>query len=184
MATQMLDSMIRNPIPTRAEVSDVANAVFDSTDVVMLSGESASGKYPIEAVDMMRKILEATDSQQDPLYEDVQEKKHFPGQTALASKVADMIKKSEAKAIVVKSADENLARTLAHFRPGVRIFAITKNSDVAKRLMLVWGVVPLIVKDDKTFAAAKKSLTDTGFLKKGDETVWVDSADRITIEII
>ena len=173
VATQMLDSMIRNPIPTRAEVSDVANAVFDSTDCVMLSGESANGKYPIEAVDMMRKILEATDRRQEPIHENHQDKDNFSESLSIARSAVNIAEESQAKLIIVATTEGNTAKSISHFRPKTLIIAATKDASAAKRLALIWGVTPLLVKGDKIIENAKKALTDSGVLKKGDRIVCV-----------
>ena len=172
VATQMLDSMIRNSIPTRAEVSDVANAVFDSTDSVMLSGETASGKYPVEAVDMMRKILEATDNRHELTSNTVNEKVE-PVSFCKASSVAHVVEESGAKAVIVEAKDEMLAKTISHFRPKLPIIAVTKNSSLARSLALVWGVTPVVVKNNKWAESAKENLLAAGVLKKGDKIVYV-----------
>jgi pyruvate kinase len=192
VATQMLDSMIRNPIPTRAEVSDVANAVFDSTDTVMLSGESANGKYPVEAVDMMRKILEATDEKQEPIHEEFQ--KNFTASEALsiARSAVHIAEESKAKAIIVEDTDGNTAKIISHFRPTTQIFAVTKDLKIAKRLALIWGITPLFIKNKKLIEQAKKDLGNEGILKQGDKVVCVynsssgksKSTNSITTEII
>lgn len=192
VATQMLDSMIRNPIPTRAEVSDVANAVFDSTDAVMLSGETASGKYPIEAVDMMRKILEATDSHQESLHENFQETDGSLAPFSIARSAVHIAEDPSVKAIVVEVKDGTLAKTISHFRPKTPIVAATKDPIVAKRLALVWGVTPAVVKNKDLIGSAKKNLLDGGKVKAGDKIVFVhggksiksENAYTITTEII
>ena len=188
VATQMLDSMIRNSIPTRAEVSDVANAVFDSTDAVMLSGETASGKYPIEAVDMMRKILESTDSHQKPTNEDPQTK-NLPITFSVAKSAIHIAGDAKAKAIVIEATTEDITKAISYFRPTVPIVAITKDSNIAKRLTLVWGVTAFIIKKQKWIDFAKETLLDGGFLKKGDKIVYIHneskkkSTDTETMEI-
>ena len=184
VATQMLDSMIRNPIPTRAEVSDVANAVFDSTDVVMLSGETASGKYPAETVDMMRKILEVTDNHQDPIHENFEEKHELAEPISIARSVVHIAEESKAKAIIIEDADENFTKVISHFRPKTPIIATTKNDDVAKRLALIWGVIPLVIKSKKIIEGTKKLLVDTKLLETGDGVVCVYNEKAIATEVI
>lgn len=192
VATQMLDSMIRNPIPTRAEVSDVANAVFDSTDAVMLSGETASGKYPIEAVEMMKKIVESTDGHQEPLHEDFEKMENIQGPLSIARSAVHIAEESNAKAIIVSAKEGNLAKLISHFRPKNPIVASTQNPSTAKKLALVWGVTPILTKSNKLIDSAKKTLTDSGFVVPGDKLVCAQkakgskspSADTLTIEII
>jgi len=171
VATQMLDSMIRNSIPTRAEVSDVANAVFDSTDAVMLSGETALGKYPIEAVDMMRKILEATDNRHELVNNTSSQP--APASFCNASSVAHMVEESGAKAVIVEASDEIMTRTISHFRPKMPIIAVTKDYKTARRLALVWGVTPIVTENKNMIESAKKKLINDGFLKKGDKIIFV-----------
>ena len=184
VATQMLDSMIRNPIPTRAEVSDIANAVFDSTDTVMLSGETASGRYPIEAVDMMRKILEATDDHQESVHGKLQVKNNMASELCIANSTAHIVEKSGAKAIIIKATDETLAKTISHFRPKAMIIAATKDSHTARKLSLVWGVTPLVIKNEKMIETAQKQLIEGEILKKGDKIICVYNANTITTEVI
>jgi len=143
VATQMLDSMIRNPLPTRAEVSDVANAVYDSADCVMLSGETASGKNPIEAVKMMRKILEATDS--DQTYLRISDKMHKEPYIYLSKSVADISYELKTKAIFVKTQSGRSARSISSFRPQNIVVAITQDEMVSRQLSLVWGVFPVLM---------------------------------------
>ncbi len=173
VATQMLDSMIRNPIPTRAEVSDVANAVFDSTDAVMLSGETASGKYPVEAVEMMKKILEASDSHQKPLHENFDDKNSLPAPLSVARSAVQIAEESCAKAIIIEAIEGNLEKMISHFRPKTPVFIATKNSNIAKKSALIWGISPLVMKGDKLIESAKKTLYNSGFLKRGDNVVCV-----------
>jgi pyruvate kinase len=183
VATQMLDSMIRNPIPTRAEVSDVANAVFDSTDAVMLSGESALGKYPVEAVDMMRKILEATDNNPNPLCE-VLNKVNPPSSMIIAKSALSIATESRAKAIIVEASDEKLPESISNLRSNLPIIAVTNKDSVAQTLSMVWGITPLVIDGKKMIEEAKKKLADTGTLKKGDKIVCVFGTDTITTETI
>jgi len=173
VATQMLDSMIRNPIPTRAEVSDVANAVFDSTDCVMLSGESANGKYPVEAVDMMKKILVATDSYQNSLHKNFEEKIEASESVSVARSAVNIAEESKAKAIIVAAREGRTAKAISYFGPKTPIIAITKDAKVANLLTLTWGITPLLVKGEKIIDSAKKILQESEFLKTGDKIVCV-----------
>lgn len=175
VATQMLDSMIRNPTPTRAEVSDVANAVFDSTDAVMLSGETALGKYPVEAVDMMSKILIATDKAPNYLCDNLN---HFISTPAiLKAKVAlNMASETKAKAIIIEFENEALPESISYFRPNLLIIVATKKDSIAQLLSLTWGIIPMVEKD-------KKAIYE-GALKKGDKIIYVDKTSAITSQAI
>jgi pyruvate kinase len=184
VATQMLDSMIRNPIPTRAEVSDVANAVFDSTDAVMLSGETASGKYPLEAVEMMTKILSSTDNSPNSSCDNVNKKVHSPQYLIVAKSAAEMAANPKVKAIIVNAANDTLPTAISHFRPCAPIIATTKKPEVAQFLALVWGVNALLTKSKTPTEEAKKLLINSGVLKEGDKVVCVHSVDSVIIETI
>lgn len=152
-ATQMLDSMIRNPRPTRAETSDVANAIIDGTDAVMLSGETANGSFPIESVQMMARIAEVTEAsgrhgdvlpaQLDPRMVAIIEPKHDIADAISAAAVA-IVHTLKTKAIVAFTASGNTARSVAHLRPEVPIFAFTPNEQAYNQLNLVWGVEPIL----------------------------------------
>lgn len=172
VATQMLDSMIRNPIPTRAEVSDVANAVFDLTDAVMLSGESASGKYPVEAVEMMKRILESTDihqnySQENPTY------LNNSLDYLIAKSVAHIAEEMNAGAIVIESSEKNLFKFVSYFRPKAQIVLATENVNEARLSALVWGTMPLLIKKAKKIEIAKKTIKSLGLTSVGDKIICV-----------
>ena len=139
VATQMLDSMIVNPRPTRAEVSDVTNAVVDHADAVMLSGESASGKYPVESVRTMKDIIENTEASP---FDDVTHLMALNGQgdfKALIKSAYDLAKHSSAKAIVLASVSGFTARLMSHFRPAQELYVVTNNKKTYNQLSLVWG---------------------------------------------
>jgi len=178
VATQMLDSMIENPRPTRAEVSDVANAVIDHTDAVMLSGETASGKYPVEAVNIMRKIIEETErSPFDDLAErGVKFKKiDISGPVAEAANV--LARKLDVKAIIAASASGYTARLISRHRPEHLIAVITIEEKIKRQLTLSWGVQPYVLPVYKTFDELVKKavifLKKEKILKKGDYAVIV-----------
>lgn len=140
VATQMLDSMIENPRPTRAEVSDVTNAVVDHADAVMLSGESASGKYPIESVRTMKDIIENTEASP---FDDVKIFLELDGQEdfkMVIKSAYELAKTSSAKAIVLGSASGFTARLFSHFRPEQPMFVVTDNKKTCNQLALVWGI--------------------------------------------
>lgn len=141
VATQMLDSMISNPLPTRAEVSDVSNAVIDHADAVMLSGESANGAYPVKAVETMAKIIRNTEESPFDDYckrcEHVQENKDY---AALICSAHDMARNSEAKAILAVSRSGFTARMLSLRRPQERILVATSSPVTYRQLALAWGV--------------------------------------------
>ncbi len=181
VATQMLDSMIRNPTPTRAEVSDVANAVFDSADAVMLSGESALGKYPIEAVDMMRKILEATDNSPNYLCDNLNISNPNPI-TTVAKSALNMAHETGAKAIIIETIDETLPEAFSYFRENICIVGVTKKPGIAQLLALVWGITPLATENNKSLKPVIKNLTDNEITKKGDKVVIVNCSNKITLE--
>lgn len=153
VATQMLDSMIRNPRPTRAEVSDVSNAVIDHADALMLSGETAFGAYPVESVSMMKRIIHET------------EKSHFddmpahafvfrdPLRGSLAQSVFELVGQDNAKAVIVNSLSGETARIIASYRPETKIIALTNTKVVIRQLALSWGVIPLSIQFYKNLDA-------------------------------
>jgi pyruvate kinase len=177
VATQMLESMIAAPQPTRAEASDVATAVYDGADAVMLSGETATGRYPKEAVAMMNRIIER--SERDPLYRGLMDAVHGEPEktdadaiTAAARQVAQTI---SAAAIVTYTTSGSTTLRAARERPGVPILSLTERPGTARRLALAWGVHCVISEDVKDFAdmvdkAAARALSE-GFAKKGDRLV-------------
>ena len=145
-ATQMLDSMMRNPRPTRAEVSDVANAVFDGTSCVMLSGETAGGKYPVEALTAMTGIVEEAEASIDYW-------RHFQKQRVVpASNINDAIthtccltaKDLDAKAILAATNSGRTARMICRFRPSCPVAALTMHEKVRRQLNICWGVIPFL----------------------------------------
>ncbi|HUO55068.1 MAG TPA: pyruvate kinase [Rhodoblastus sp.] len=149
VATQMLESMISAPAPTRAEVSDVATAVFEGGDAIMLSAESASGKYPFEAVTMMNRIAEEVE--EDPVYRSIiASQRAAPERTgadAVAVAARDMAETLDLRAIVAWTASGATALRVARERPFAPILALTPNRDTARRLAPVWGVEAVITKD-------------------------------------
>ncbi len=184
VATQMLNSMIDNPRPTRAEASDVANAVFDGADAVMLSGETASGKFPIESVQMMERIVLAAEStaraqgllapQQSP----VGLPSHFPD--VIAASACYAAKQAGASLIAAFTLSGVTARLLAHYRPPVPIVAFSPNQEVRRRLALLWGVVPRVLEPIQDTEAmvhrVDEELVSRGLARKGDRVVIVYGA--------
>lgn len=181
VATQMLESMTENPRPTRAEVSDVANAVLDQVDAVMLSAESASGKYPVETVTQMRNIIESVESHPDYHHsinihwDDLNaEDTEF---MAIASSSANLSERVEAAAIVTGTATGYTAKTTSAFRPNAKIIAVTHDETTKNQLALVWGVEPIIVKPTLNFNLffdhVMEKVSEGHGLKKGDKVVIV-----------
>ncbi len=173
-ATQMLDSMIRNPRPTRAEASDVANAIFDGTDALMLSGETAIGSYPVEAVRTMAAIAETTERHlphEKWLGHSVETHAESVTQ-AISLAVAEIACKVDAAAIVASTASGTTARAVARYRPRVPIIAVTPNVRTQCRLALVWGVQPLLIQrtrtSDEMMSAAIEAAQAANLVKEGD----------------
>ncbi|MDF2819942.1 MAG: pyk [Clostridiales bacterium] len=145
-ATQMLDSMMRNPVPTRAEVTDVANAIYDGTDAIMLSGETAAGKFPIEAVKTMVKIALETESRLD--YKQILKLKNEANSTNVARAVSysscSTALSLNAKAIITSSMTGFTARMVSSYRPEAQIIGITALESVRRKMQLFWGVLPIL----------------------------------------
>lgn len=153
-ATQMLQSMVEHPRPTRAEASDVANAILDGTDAVMLSGETATGKYPVESVLMMRQIGEITE-QEFPYdnFHDLRQKQASQTESvteAISSASCDVAEAIDAKAIVSTTMSGYTARQISRHRPPITILAVTPSPVTRRRLALIWGVNCLLVEDFST----------------------------------
>ena len=144
-ATQMLDSMIRNPRPTRAEVTDVANAVYDGTDAVMLSGETAAGKYPIEALQMMVHIVENTEEHldYDMILRKAGEHRLKSASSALANATVTTANNLRAKCIVTPTVSGATARVVSKFKPKTGIIGISPDEATLRRMQINWGVMPL-----------------------------------------
>ena len=169
-ATQMLDSMIKNPRPTRAEANDVANAIIDGTDAVMLSGETAKGKYPVEAVKVMARIAEKT----DPLiYTNVEfDNEEATITEAVAKGTVDVAEALEAKLIVVGTGTGRAAKSLRKYFPTARILALTNSQTTANQLLLSRGVLSVVAEKPESldcfFKQAEAEAVKTGLVKSGD----------------
>jgi len=182
-ATQMLDSMIRNSRPTRAEAADVANAVMDGTDAVMLSGETAAGRYPVQAVEMMDAIIREVESDYvEDLSREFRELKNvgdedWPFSNAAARAAAALTTHLPLKAVVVFTQDGQSASLLAEHRPRAPILAITSDVRVARRLALEWGVIPRLEVPpeslDETLRIATSLLVRERLCKQGDPFAMV-----------
>ncbi|MGF1542281.1 MAG: pyruvate kinase [Pleurocapsa sp.] len=194
-ATQMLDSMVSNPRPTRAEVSDVANAILDGTDAVMLSNETAVGKYPVEAVQTMAKIAQRIELERPPNATlNIVGKRSIPH--AISAAVGKIAAQLGASAIMTLTKTGATARNVSKFRPKTPILAITPHVYVSRRLQLVWGVKPLLVLDlpsaSQTFQAAINVAQEKQWLSAGDLVVMTagtlqgvaGSTDLIKVELV
>lgn len=169
-ATQMLDSMVSCPRPTRAEVSDVANAILDGTDAVMLSNESAVGDFPVEAVATMSQIARRIERDYPRRANDGQLASTIPN--AISHAVSSIARQLEAAAILPLTKSGATARNVSKFRPSTPILAITSEKKVASQLQLVWGVHPLLVDDadsaTASFNRAMEMAADQALLREGD----------------
>ena len=179
VATQMLESMISSPVPTRAEVSDVAQAVFEGADAIMLSAESAVGKYPIEAVAMMDRIAQEVEG--DPVYRSIITAQRWEPEPTAADAIAiaarDMGETLEIKAIVAWTSSGATAFRIARERVGPPIIALTPYVDTARRLAIVWGVHPVVTKDaedvDDMVERALVSAVEEGFAIHDDRIIVI-----------
>jgi pyruvate kinase len=177
-ATQMLESMIENPFPTRAEVSDVANAIHDGTDAVMLSAETSAGKYPVESVRMMERVATETDLKLGEFGgQDLGRPEHrtSPEMIAYLSYRAAVL--MGAAAIVVFTATGTSARLVARYRPAVPIYAFTPSAERARQLSVLFGVhgqvAPELASTDEMMAMMDRHLLDKGLVKPGDTVAFV-----------
>lgn len=173
-ATQMLDSMIRNPRPTRAETTDVANAIFDGTDAIMLSGETAAGKYPVEAVKTMATIAQATEHALD--YYELMAAKHAKKANdvtyAVSHATVTTAHDLEASAIITATSSGFTARKISENRPEAPIIAACVNEKTRRKLSLVWGVYSFIIEEKETseeiFQTAIERARELNYIAEGD----------------
>ena len=176
-ATQMLDSMIKNPRPTRAETTDVANAIYQGTSAIMLSGETAAGKYPVEALKTMVKIAVRTEA-------DVEYNKQFRVRynggasnmtTAISHATCMTAIDLDAKAIIAITRSGNTARMVSKYRPGCMIIGCTPDERTCRQMNLAWGVTPIHMKEEYSMEIlllhATEAAEEKGYVKKGDVVV-------------
>lgn len=179
-ATQMLDSMIKNPRPTRAEAGDVANAILDGTDAVMLSGESAKGKYPREAVQTMSTICQRTDREVNVKIDRSNFDKPATVTDAVCMSAVEASESLKAPLIIVATEHGSSPRAIRKYFPHAHILALTPLMKTARQLCLVRGVIPKLVErinsTDEFFELGKKYALETGLAKKGDTVVMVNGA--------
>lgn len=176
-ATMMLDSMQRNPRPTRAEASDVANAIFDGTDAVMLSGETAAGKYPVESVLTMARIAERAEAALE--HREIFIRQSNAQQTTVTEAISQAVANSaldlDARAILTATESGYTARMVSKYRPKAPVIAVTPDERVLRRLSLVWGVVPLkgesCTSTDQLFELAVDTSVRAGYVSLGDIVV-------------
>ena len=177
-ATQMLQSMIDNPRPTRAEASDVANAVWDGTDAVMLSAETAAGKFPVQAVKTMAKIIDSAETIKESR-KPIKFLQAESGRTsqALCKAAAYCAKEKQTNKIAVFTESGLMARRLSAFRSGLQTFALTTSKDAKNQLALIWGVHPFYHEfpdsTEKMLKAGEKTLLENGAVEAGETIVMM-----------
>ena len=171
IATQMLESMIHESQPTRAEVTDVANAVYQGSDAVMLSGETAIGEHPVEVVKIMKDII--VNAEDDDYHFNKSEKflieKQKDNRTAIGNAIKVISKNIKINAIVIMTESGSTSIVVSHFRPTENLYALTPHQSICKRLTLIWGVVPILtpkfLSTDDMIINAEKILKDKGLIK-------------------
>lgn len=176
-ATQMLDSMIRNPRPTRAEVTDVANAIYDGTDAIMLSGETAMGKYPVEAVKMMAQIAKSTEAHLN--YNEILQKKKAYSKSSISTAVSyasvATAYRMNVKAIITPSLSGFTARQVSKYKPQQLLLGVSPEDSILRRMQIYWGVVPLKSKKEEStdaiIANALKLAKEKGYVKERDMVI-------------
>ena len=177
-ATQMLETMSSNPIPTRAEASDVANAIFDGTDAVMLSGETASGKYPEQAVLMMAKIAAQTENSPFMRY-NIQYKRDTADLIthAVAQSAVNIVDEIDARCIVSFSVSGNTSKQVSKQRPSAPVYAFTSSKETFNRLSLLWGITPMYIPEiddvQRLIKSSEHILIEKQYVNKGDLIVLV-----------
>jgi pyruvate kinase len=172
-ATQMLESMIENPRPTRAEASDVANAIFDGSDAVMLSGETASGKYPREAVSIMSRIIRETEAHMVEAAMPLRRNRQITTVSeAICESVAHVAHDLKIKAIAVFTESGNTARLISKYRPDAPVYAFAHILEVCNRLNILWGVTPVLCEPlltgDQMIHGSETELLRLGVVERGD----------------
>lgn len=179
IATQMLNSMTNSPTPTRAEASDVATAIYDGADAVMLSGETAAGTYPVQTVEMMDRIIRRTEEHEHyrAFVSIVQERVDRSAAHAIASAAVELAEATEAPAIVAFTSSGTTALRIARERPIVPVLALTPNSRIVRQLALVWGVEGVLAEDvrdyDEMVACSARQSIGRGVAAPGDLLVVV-----------
>ena len=175
-ATEMLESMIKQPRPTRAEISDVANAVYDGSSAIMLSGETAAGAYPVEAVQAMAKIAQQAEVNTNYIAYIKESEYHITRLSeALSHSACTLAQDIGAKVIVVCTRTGGTAKTVSRFRPMIDIIGMTTDERAYRKLALSWGVIPVMSEEfysvDVLFHYAKRAAMETGLVQKGDKIV-------------
>jgi len=196
-ATQMLDSMIRAPRPTRAEASDVANAILDGTDAIMLSNETAAGAYPLESVETMTRIaMQVERSMMPKVRPELEEGYIRPVQDSVAHAATRMVQELGASAIVTATYSGSSARMVAKYRPSCAIIAATPFEDVCRQMNLIWGVYPIKIVEtdtvDELFQQAVAEATSAGLVEDGDQVIMVagipmgvpGTTNMVTVEMV
>ncbi|AWZ47658.1 pyruvate kinase [Clostridiaceae bacterium 14S0207] len=197
-ATQMLDSMMRNPRPTRAEASDVANAIFDGTDAIMLSGETANGKYPVEAVKTMARIAERSEAalKYENLGKVPNGNKQITVPDAISFATCATAKELHARAIITATQSGHSAKSVSKYRPESPIIAVTPYEKVARKLALSWGIYTICTDQvdttDELIEKSAQECLEQGFVQKGDLVViaagipvnYVGSTNMLKVHII
>ena len=197
-ATQMLDSMIRFPRPTRAEVSDVANAIYDGTDCIMLSGETANGKYPIEAIKTMDRIAQESEKKirYEKVFDNIMSMDVQSVPTAISLASATTAYELDASAIITATVSGSTAKNVSRYKPKAPILAVTPSRSVARRLSIYWGVYPIVSTSfestDEMIEKTAEVAKERGFVRDGDLVVitaglpinFVGSTNMIKVHLI
>ncbi len=180
-ATQMLESMTKNPRPTRAEATDVANAILDGTDAIMLSGETASGKYPLRAIEIMDKLSKKTEQTLKHIkiatwVEESEKEYKLTITDSLSKSVCETAKDLEAAAIVTCTSSGHTARQISRHRPTTPIIAVTPNENEFKKLVLTWGVTPVLIdypeNTDDLINISLQKIKEDNHVKEFDLIIW------------
>lgn len=183
-ATQMLESMINNPRPTRAEASDVANAVYDGSDALMLSGETSVGKYPLDALDNMINIIKKVEDHiyNKPFGDRLYENLDSSIMDAIAHASTVIAEQIDASAIAILSSTNIALKKVAKYRPRIPILGITNNVELMRRMNLIWGVTPLLIEEENSFQNVfnylSKNKESIHFVDEGDNIVFVSGLNN------